>query len=91
MNSAVLGLLRSDMADLQEAWEAGRATAARGAGYELDPMHDATVYSALVVLGMHGLSELARVCRDSTASHDAADQARLGFRIGLYSDEVAIQ
>ncbi len=60
------------MADLAEAWEAGRAIAARGAGYELDAMHDATVYSAMVVLGMHGLSELARMCRDSTASPAAA-------------------
>ena len=59
MRNPAIGLLRSDMAELQDAWEVGQAT--RAEGWELDPRHDATLYASLVLLGMHGLIELGRL------------------------------
>ena len=67
MRNPAIGLLRSDMAELQDAWEAGQAT--RAEGWDLDPMHDATLYAALVLLGMYGLSELARVLSSGVPRH----------------------
>lgn len=60
MRNPAIGLLRSDMAELQDAWEVGQAT--RAEGWELDPRHDSTLYASLVLLGMHGLIELGRLC-----------------------------
>ena len=58
MSHPAIGLLRADMRELQDAWELGLAAA--NEGYPLDPMHEALVYSAMVLLGMHGLTQLAR-------------------------------
>lgn len=58
MSHPAIGLLRSDMRELQDAWEVGMTAA--NEGYPLDPMHEALVYSAMVLLGMHGLTQLAR-------------------------------
>jgi hypothetical protein len=81
---AAIGLLRSDMADLHDAWSAGQA--AKAEGWPLDPLHDATVYASLVLLGMHGLSELARLCvaeEGNTAASSSAQSAgvRLSRRV----------
>ena len=64
MSHPAIGLLRSDMRELQDAWEVGMAVA--NEGYPLDPMHDALVYSAMVLLGMHGLTQLARMLEANT-------------------------
>ena len=58
MSHPAIGLMRADMRELQDAWEIGMAAA--NEGYPLDPMHEALVYSAMVLLGMHGLTQLAR-------------------------------
>jgi hypothetical protein len=63
MLNPAIGLLRSDMAELHDAWEAGQT--AKAEGWPLDPIHDAIVYAALPLLGMHGLIELARVLSSS--------------------------
>jgi len=59
MSHPAIGLLRADMRELQDAWEIG--TAAANAGAPLDPMHEALVYSSMVLLGVHGLGQLARL------------------------------
>ena len=58
MSHPAIGLLRADMRELQDAWEIGMAAA--NAGAPVDPMHKALVYSAMVLLGMHGLTQLAQ-------------------------------
>ena len=59
MSHPAIGLLRADMRELQDAWEIG--TAAANAGAPLDPMHEALVHSSMVLLGVHGLGQLARL------------------------------
>ena len=59
MSHPAIGLLRADMRELQEAWELGLAAA--NEGYPLDPMHEALVNSAMVLLGVHGIGQLARM------------------------------
>ena len=72
MSHPAIGLLRSDMRELQDAWETGMAAAYVGA--PLDPIHDALVYSSMVLLGMHGLSELGRLClRQNAATREAVE------------------
>ena len=72
MRNPAIGLLRSDMAELQDAWEVGQATKAEC--WALDPGHDATLYAAVVLLGMHGLIELGRLClKQSAATREAVE------------------
>ena len=60
------------MRELQDAWEAGMAAA--NEGYHLDPTYDALVYSTVVLLGMHGLGELGRLClRQNAATREAVE------------------
>jgi hypothetical protein len=49
--------LRLDMDELEQCWLIGQRL--QGEGMMLDPMHDATAYAAMVMLGMHGLERLA--------------------------------
>ena len=73
MRNPGIGLLRSDMAELQDAWETGQAS--RAEGWALDPRHDALLYASLVLLGMHGLIELSKLCmnRWQTRVHQGRD------------------
>ena len=72
MSHPAIGLLRADMGELQESWEIGMAAANKGC--PLDPMHEALVYSAMVLLGMHGLTQLARYIERQGQALDAAVQ-----------------
>jgi len=72
MSHPAIGLLRADMRELQDAWEIGLAAANEGC--PLDPMHEALVYSAMVLLGMHGLTQLARYIERQGQALDAAVQ-----------------
>ena len=50
--------LRLDMEELEQCWLAGQRL--QHLGVTLDPLHDAVVYSAMVMLGVHGLEQLAK-------------------------------
>ena len=49
--------LRLDMDELEQCWLIGQRLQRQGV--MLDPMHDAMVYAAMVMLGMHGLERLS--------------------------------
>jgi hypothetical protein len=72
MSHPAIGLLRADMRELQDAWETGMAAAYVGA--PLDPLHEALVYSSMVLLGVHGIGQLARHIEQQGSEAAAAKQ-----------------